>query len=164
MESQAWHPPGSSLALLGKVQKGDNGLSLTFGLGESCPRQLQPSCQTLQFLLVCHCCLSNCYTSAGAQREWVGVNPCVGSLRGTAWDSRSFFYQLNFCWFCSQRLWWFFSWHWNPGLEVWCGAGNPHSQDIPPEFFSSNNVNVGPAHSTSLPLLPVWMDVVSLIS
>ena len=27
------------------------------------------------------------------------------------------------------------SWHWNSGLGTWCGAGTPHSQNIPPEFL-----------------------------
>ena len=30
------------------------------------------------------------------------------------------------------------SWHWNPGLGgASCGAGTPHSKDIPPEFPST---------------------------
>ena len=51
------------------------------------------------FLPVCHWCPSSCYPSAGAQRGWVWVSSCVGSLRGTFWDSRGFFYWLNLCWF-----------------------------------------------------------------
>ena len=27
------------------------------------------------------------------------------------------------------------SWHWNPGLGAWCGAGTPHSWDTPPKFL-----------------------------
>ena len=46
--------------------------------------------------------------------------------------------------------------------ETWCGSGTPHSLNIPPEFFIY--VGVGPAHSASMPLLPVWMDVVSSIT
>ena len=29
------------------------------------------------------------------------------------------------------------SWHWNPGLGSWCWSGTPHSQNIPPEFLST---------------------------
>ena len=50
----------------------------------------------------------------------------------------------------------------NLGWGSWCGTGTPCSQDIPPEFLSTN-MDVGPARSASAPLLPIWMDVVSLI-
>ena len=43
-------------------------------------------------------CLSNCYSSAGAQREGVWVSLCVGPLRGAAWESHSFFHWLNPHW------------------------------------------------------------------
>ena len=46
------------------------------------------------------------------------VNPCVGSLRGTAWGSRSFFHLLNPHWFLHPEV--VRTQHWNPGLE---GAG-----------------------------------------
>ena len=36
--------------------------------------------------------------SAGVRREWICVSSCVGFLRGTAWDSRSFFHRLNPHW------------------------------------------------------------------
>ena len=52
------------------------------------------------------------------------------------------------------------SWHWN--LEPSVGQGL-----LAPETSLLNicppHVDVGPAHSVSGPLLPVWMDVVSLI-
>ena len=41
------------------------------------------------------------------------------------------------------------SWHWNPGLGAWCGAGTPCSRDIPPESYPPR-MNVGSAHSASL--------------
>ena len=69
--------------------------------------------------------------------------------------------------FCSQELW---------GLiflspEPWagggrygdrCGAGTPHSWDIPPEFLSTA-WGCGTCLTSSLPLQLVWMNVVSLI-
>ena len=45
---------------------------------------------------------------------------------------------------------------------AWYGAGTPYSQDILLNFYPPYVV-VGPVHSVSPPLLPVWMDVVSLI-
>ena len=48
------------------------------------------------------------------------------------------------------------------GWKAWCGAGTPYSQDILPNFYHPH-MGVGPAHSVSLPLLPVCMDVDSLI-
>ena len=46
---------------------------------------------------------------------------------------------------------------------AWCGAGTSHSWDIPPEFLSTTCECMTSPFHTSLPLLPVWMDVVSLI-
>ena len=59
------------------------------------------------------------------------------------------------------------------GWVIWIGAGASHSHGIPPNFYLPS-VGVGPPilhlcasvplHiSVSLPLLPVWMDVASLI-
>ena len=95
-----------------------------------------------------------------SESEW--VSPCVGSLRGTAWDSRGFFHWLNSHWFllsevvgnhllCTGTLGW----------GSCCGPVAPCSQDIPPKFLSTT-CEWGTS-SASGPLLPVWMDVVSLI-
>ena len=46
-------------------------------------------------------------------------------------------------------------------LGAWCGAGAPHSQDMPPNFYPPH-MSEGPDCSISAPLLPVLMDVVSL--
>ena len=45
----------------------------------------------------------------------------------------------------------------------WLGLGLL-AHDIPLSNFYLPHVGVGPAHSMSVPLLSVWMDVVSLIS
>ena len=87
---------------------------------------------------MCHWCLSSCYPGARAQRELVRVSQCVGSLRGTAWDSRSFIHQLNCRWFLQPDV---MGTH-LPGIGtlgcgVWCEAGTPCSQDIPPSFLST---------------------------
>ena len=51
------------------------------------------------------------------------------------------------------------------GWVVWCGAGIPHSQSIPPDFYLPH-MGVGPpipSLLTSPPLLPICMNVTSLI-
>ena len=112
---------------------------LAFPLGESCPPALI-WCQILHFLPVCHCCLSSCYPGAGPQREWVWVSLCVGSLGGTAWDSRSFFHILNSHWFLQPEVvGTYFSYIGTLGWGAWCGTGTPHSQDIPPQFLSTTH-------------------------
>ena len=47
---------------------------------------------------------------------------------------------------------------WGPGMVL----GLLALEVSLPNFYSPH-VDVGPAHSKSLPLLPVWMDVVSVI-
>ena len=78
---------------------------------------------------------------AGSQREWVWVSTCVGSLRGTVWESRSFFNQLNSHWFLQPEV----MGTYHPGTGTlgwgaWYGAGTPHSRDIPPKFLSTTRV------------------------
>ena len=97
--------------------------------------QLLPWCQTLQFLPVCHWCLSNCCPDARAQREWVCVSPCVGSLRGTVWGSSSFFHRLNPHWFLQPEVvGTYLPGTGTLGWGAWCGAGTPCSLDSPSEF------------------------------
>ena len=120
-------------------------------------------CQTLHLLPVCHWCLSSCYPGTGAQRERVWISPCVGSSRGTAWDSRSFFYQLYPCWFLQPEV----MGTYHPGTGTLgcgacCGAGTPRSWDIPPEFLSSTRGCGASLFHDSIPPNS-WMDVVSLI-
>ena len=112
--------------------------SVCLSVCEKAVPQFSPWCQTLHFLPVCHWCLSSCYLGARAQREWVWASPCVGSLRGTAWNSCSFFHQLITTVFCIQKIWGLLFWAmelWNPGLGDWCGAGTPHSWYIPLKFI-----------------------------
>ena len=120
----------------GRAQKKDNGFCPPFCLGESYPQAL-PWCQGLHFLPLSHWCLLSCDTSAGAQ-ECVSINSCVGYLRGTAWNSRIFFHWLNPRCFLKQEVMGIYL----PGIrtlgqEAWCGAGTPHSWDIPPRFLSA---------------------------
>ena len=91
-----------------------------------------------------------------------GVSLSMGFLKVSAWGSGSFFHQLNPTDFCSQKLWGLIFLAWNPGLGARCGSGTPYFCDIPPEFLSITH-ECGISLFESLPLLPVWMDVVSLI-
>ena len=94
-----------ALWLCGKrVQKRDTGLCLPFCVGESCSSALS----MLPYISVPPCVPQvpfKILPSAGTQREWVWVSLCVGSLRGTAWDSRNFFHQHNPCYFLQKKLW-----------------------------------------------------------
>ena len=63
----------------------------------------------------------------GSESEY-RVSPCVSSLRGTAWGSRSFFHRLNSLWFLQLEV----VGTYLPGTRtlgwgVWYGAGSPHS-------------------------------------
>ena len=85
---------------------------------------------SVQFLPVCHWCLSICFPSAGAQREWVWVSSCLGLL--------TFFHWLNPCWFLQTEV---VGTHLartgTLGHGAWCGAWTPCSQYILPEFLST---------------------------
>ena len=78
--------------------------SASLSVSEKDVPQLSAWCQTLQFLPICYWCLLSYYPSAGAQMKWLWVSPCVGSSRGTAWDSTSFFHWLNPAGICIQKL------------------------------------------------------------
>ena len=95
---------------------------------------LLPWCQTLHFVPVCHWCPSSCCPGAGAQKEWVWVSLCMGSLRGSAWDLSSFFHQLNPHWFLRPDVTEIYLTG-TPGRETWCWTGTPDSRDSPPEFL-----------------------------
>ena len=91
------------------------------------------------------------------------VSPCMGSLRGTAWGSRVSSTNSIPTGFCSQKLW-------GPiflALGPWAGGPGVGLGLLAPGISLPNfyppHVDVGPAHPTSVPLLPVWIDMVSLI-
>ena len=58
-------------------------------------------------------------------------------------------------------------WTYLPRTEPWAGGPGVGLGLLAPEislpYFYPPHEDVGPARSTSLPFLPVWMDVVSLI-
>ena len=68
----------------------------------------------------------------------MSLSLCVGTLRETAWDSRSFFHQPNLCWFLQPEVMGTYL----PGIGTmdwgaWHVAWIPCSQDIPPEHLSA---------------------------
>ena len=103
----------------------------------------QPSkCSPYPWFCLCSSCLlslSSCYPGTEAQREWVCISWCGGSLRGSAWDSRCFSSIDSIpASFCSQKLWGLIFLAQEPWAgRVWCGAGTPHSWQIPPQFLST---------------------------
>ena len=65
-------------------------------------------------------------------------SPCVGSLRGTAWDPKNFSHQLNPHRFLQAEV----TGSYLPGTgtlgrRALCGSGTPRSCDIPLEFLST---------------------------
>ena len=63
----------------------------------------------------------------GSKSEWVSL--CVESFRGSAWGSRSFFHQLNSCWFLQPEI--VGTYLPGPGTLGWgfcCGVGTPCSR------------------------------------
>ena len=90
----------------------------------------------------------------------------MGPLKETSWDSRSLWSDsatISTC-FYSQKLWVLLF----LALEPWAGGACCGAGLIAPEIYRLNfyapHMDVGPACSMSPSLLPVWMDVVSLIS
>ena len=106
--------------------------------------------------------LSQWWSSEGVSlSRWIHV----WVLRGTASGSRSFFHWLSPHQFLQlEVVGTYLLGAGTLGWGAWCAVGSPCSWDIRPEFFSTTHGwGTSPARSTSAPLLPVWMDVVSLI-
>ena len=68
--------------------------------------QLLPWRQTIQFISICLWCLLSCCPNAGAQREWVWVNPWVGLFkRGfLGFQKPSYSLSHNPCWFLQPEF------------------------------------------------------------
>ena len=87
----------------------------------------------------------------------------MGSLRGAAWAPEVSSTNSIPDGFCSLKLWGLIF----LALELWAGGPGVGLGLLAPKISLPNfyppDVDVGPAHSVSVPLLPVWVDVVSLI-
>ena len=91
------------------------------------------------------------------------MSPCVGSLRRTALGPQKFFHRLNPHWFLQPEVvGTYLPATGTLGRGAWYGAGL-----LAPEIFLLNfyppHMGKRLAGSMSVPLLPVLMDVVSLI-
>ena len=138
-----------------RAQKRNNGLCQHFCLGESCPPTLTlmpdtsvPLCMSLMPFKL----LPLCQSSEGVSLSKSMCSPleknCLGlqkSLSSSASISAEF---------TAKSYGILSSWHWAGGPGVGLGSLTP--KDIPPNFYLLY-VGVGPARSTSLPLLPVLM-------
>ena len=88
----------------GRVQK-QTMASVLLSVWEKAVPQLPPQCQIFQFLPLCHQCPLSFYSTAGAQREWVCISPCVVSLRGTLGTPAVSSTDSFPTYFCNQKAW-----------------------------------------------------------
>ena len=113
MESQIWHQFAGSV--WGGLRKGTMASALDAGHFHSSPCAIgafQVATQVLEL--------------RGSESEFVSL--CVGSLRGTAWDSRSFFHRLNSsCFLQPELVGIYLPGTGTLGWGAWCGPGIPHS-------------------------------------
>ena len=139
--------------------------SACFSVRRKLPLQPWSSCRTIRFFPICPWFLLSYCPSAGAQREWVLVNLCVGPLRGTPGTPEAFHLtQHKFLLvFIARSYGDFSSWHWNPmpGFLVWVWdplllREDLLRQDISPNFYLPH-VGMGLVPSVSLLLVPVSM-------
>lgn len=115
--------------------------------------------------------LSDCCTSAGAQREGVPLSPCAGPLRGVPGTAAALFLLSHNPHRFSQPEVIRTS---SPGSgtlgqEAWCGAGTPRSSggtstaEISLPIFTRHTWVKDQPHSMSLSLLPVSMWLFSFL-
>ena len=99
------------------------------------------------------------------ERESVSPKSDTGPLRGDSWESCSFFHNPNPHWFLEPEV--IGTYLPGTGTQGWmvlCGAGMPRSRGILPNFYLTHVCVDHPfCLSTSLPLLPIWMNVTFLI-
>ena len=76
-----------------------------------------------------------------------------GSLRGTAWDSKSFFHWLNPCCFLyPEVMGTYLPGTGTLGWGTWCWAGTHHSCDTPLKFLSTaHGCGTSPFHISTPP-------------
>ena len=161
-ESQIWHPPERPVVREGRAQKKDNSLCPSFCLGESCapaPALMPDTSDPSHMPLVPFKLLPQCWSSEGVSQS----KTMCGFFKGNCLGLQKFLpLTQSLLDFAARSCGDLSSWHWNPRLGAWSGLGLLVPQISLPNFYPPH-VSVGPAHSASAPLLPVWMDVVSLI-
>ena len=142
----------------GRVQKRDNGSLLTFLSGRKLPPALSLMPDTsvpLCLPLVPFKLLLWCWSSQGVSLS----NTVCGFFKRNSLGLQKFLVPTAFLLVFAARSYGDLpSWHWNPGL-----GGPVVGLGITPEIsllnFYSPHVDMGPVHSASPPLIPVWMDV-----
>ena len=136
--------------------------SASLSIWEKAVPQLSPGCQTRQCLTVYHWCLSICYPSARAHGEWVS-KPMCGFFKRNCLGLWKFLPPTQSALVIVARSYGdLSSCTGTLGWGVWCGAGTPCSQDIPPEFSSTTcGGGTSPFHISTPPTS--WIDVVSFI-
>ena len=87
---------------------------------------------------------------------------CLGSLRETACNFNFLALTKSPLVSADRSYGDLSSWHWNPGVGPWGGAGSL-TPEISLQNFYPVHMGGGSAHFSSVPLLPVWMNVASLI-
>ena len=118
LESHIWKQPTGSMGL--RTQQRGNGIC-------------SPWCQTLQSLPVYDWCPSSCHPGAGAQWEWVWVGESMcGFFNRNHFGLQQPLPPTQSPLVFAHSFGHLSSWHWYPGVGVWCGSGTPHSQDILP--------------------------------
>ena len=106
-ESPGWgkfvirHLPAGSVDLWGQGSEKEHGLLPPVLSGTKLSPSSCSDARHLQFLPVYYWWLPSCYPWYTSVE--VSLSPCVGSLRGTAWEFSNFF-QLNCCWILQPEL------------------------------------------------------------
>ena len=116
-----------------------------FSVREKAVSQFSLWCQVLQFLLICHWCGST---------EGVSLSKSVCGFFKRNFLGLQKFYPLTQrpLVFATRSYGDLSSWHWNPGLGAWCGAGTPCSWDIPPEIlFTTHGYGTSLFHVSAPP-------------
>ena len=158
-----WHASASSVALRGKGSEEGQWPCLPFCLRESCPPGLALMSDTsvpLHMAMVPLKLPPWCWSSEGLslsksvcrlfKRNCLGFQQFVSLTQSPLVFADRIYGDLS-------------SWHWIPGPRSLVLGWGSSLLRYPPLNFYPPHMDVGPASSVSLPLLPVWMDVVSLI-
>ena len=162
VDFQIWHLIVGFVALGGGLKKMGNGLDLPFCLRECCPLApvLMPDTPVSPYMpLVPFKLLPLCWSSEG-----VSLSKSVhGFFKGNCLKIQQFLLLTQCPLVFAARS--YEDLYPGIGILVWgaCVWRGPLASVISPLNFYLPYVDVGPACSTSLPLLPVWMDVISLI-
>ena len=146
MEFQIWHLLASCVTLLGEGLEKGQWLARHFSFSQYATDAFQAATLVLEL----------------KRSKSESVSPCVGSLRGN-FGLQQFLPNSIPAGIFSQEMWGLIF----LALETWAEGPGMGLGLLAPEIsllnFYPPHVSVGAAHCTSVPLLPTWMDVVSLI-